>query len=194
MNFITSFSLSIFLLISLQISSSAQTGTDFNAFQSRNAFHLEIGGKAWGGSLNYERRYILRPDLRFSWQVGISKRFGGTWTRDPDIDRDLLIPITLHLMYGKGNHQAEIALGTTLKTINGFSSGNVRYPTIEGGFWMMGVGQAGYRFQLPDYGPVIRVFYSPIYQYLNRHTAGEQSFYHWFGLSVGWSLKHAYVG
>lgn len=184
----------LFLLLSLFIGGQAQSGTDFNAFRSRNAFHLEAGGKAWRWSLNYERRYFLRPDLRFSWQFGVSKRFGGNWTPDPDSQRDLLIPITLHLMYGGGNHQAEVALGTTLKTINGFSSGNVRFPTIEGGFWMMGVGQLGYRYQSPDYGPVIRVFYSPIYQYLNKHTVGEKSFYHWFGVSLGWALKHAYVG
>ncbi len=179
------------LLSSLAV---AQSGTDFNAFRSRNAFHLEAGGKAWGWSLNYERRYILSADLRFSWQLGVSKRIGNDWTPDPDRERDFLIPISLHLMYGGGKHQAEAALGTTLKTIHGFSSGNVRYPTLEGGFWMMGVGQLGYRFQSPDYGPVFRVFYSPIYQYLNRHTVGEKSFYHWFGVSVGWALKHAYVG
>lgn len=184
----------VFIFLGLFISSQAQSGTDLNAFQSRNIFHLEVGGKAWGYSLNYERRYILRSDLRFSWQFGVSRRTGNSWTPDPDAQRNLLLPVSVHLMYGEGNHQAEVALGTTLKTRTGFSSGNTRFPTIEGGFWMMGVMQAGYRYQAPDYGPVFRIFYSPIYQYLNQHTVGEKSFYHWFGISLGWALKHAYVG
>ena len=171
-----------------------QSGTELGAFHSRNSFHLEVGGKAWGGSLNYERRYIPYENLRWAWQLGVGRRMDARWIPDPDEESNLLFPISVHLMYGPDHHQLEVSLGTTLKTTTGFSRGNVGYPTIEGGFRMMGTCQIGYRYQPHVYGPVFRVFYSPIYQYLNQHTPGEPSFFHWLGVSLGWALKHAYVG
>lgn len=174
----------------------AQSAPDYNDFQARNAFHIELGGRAILWSLNYERRYILNESTRWAFQVGVGNQLGEPNMRQQRLGLDssnLMFPLSLHLLKGRSRHQLEVGLGATVQTRQSIRQGNVRYPQLERGSRLTGVGLIGYRFHSHLSGPVFRLFYSPLYQYLNRHPDEGTGFHHHFGLSVGWALQNVKV-
>jgi hypothetical protein len=180
----------------LSTAAHAQSSPHYNDFQARNSFHFELGGRAIPWSLNYERRYILNETTRWAFQLGVGNRMGEPNMRQQRLGLDssnLMFPLSLHLMKGRSRHQLEVGLGVTVQARHSIRQGNVRYPRLERGSRLAGAALIGYRFHPHLSGPVFRLFYSPLYQYLNRPPDQSNGFHHNFGLSVGWALQNVKV-
>ncbi len=169
--------------------------TNYNAFRARNAFYIEVGGQTWTISLNYERRYHLSEKTRLYWHVGVGEG-GFSFAPEPNYLDNFSVPVGLSASYGKGRHQLEGGLGTTMRMQFDFNTGNnnTSNPAFRGKVKFMGVPHIGYRYSPPIGGLVIRVIYSPIFRYINHRAGLDRAWRPWFGVSIGYALRNVEVG
>jgi hypothetical protein len=163
-----------------------------NAYWSRNAFFLELGGKAWAYSLNYERRVVLSPMVRLGIQAGL----GINLIEDPPDfmhGGNLLLPFSLNWMIGKSENQFEAGFGTTVQGTSSFKFGQINYPTLGDKVKAIGFLHLGYRYHPPLGGLVFRVGYTPMFRYLNFFPPGGKHIQHWAGISIGIAPKNVNI-
>jgi hypothetical protein len=166
------------LLVGMASFSVAQQGL------SRNAFFVEGLGLGSFYSLNYERSYYVGEYLRLGSRIGIAP-----WGADNNYTINL--PLSLHLIYGRDLHRAEVGAGLAWQFYSGISQGAVIAPS-----WKK-IDQAryslylGYRYQPQTGGFLFRLGYQP---FLNgmAENAGyiREGFVHWAGVSVGYALPY----
>lgn len=142
----------------------------------RHAVYAEAGGAGGYFSLNYER--LLKP-LKTNLLLLARGGIGTLNRRDYNgkLNPDLLIPLGIHLIYGK-KHRIETGVGETITRIVRHSEALQR-PKASAGFntWLY----LGYTYRANKPGFMIRIAYTPILE-LNRY------FRHWGGLSLGYTF------
>ncbi|MBA4852466.1 hypothetical protein [Emticicia sp. BO119] len=140
-----------------------------------NSIYVEALGMGGYGSINYERFIYQQKKLHIGVRLGV-----GTYRlRDfeTNLNPDITIPFALNAYYGK-THHAEVGIGQTFTSIVGASTVDFRVNrqnSLSSNFTV------GYRYQKSNGGMMVRVNYSPI-------VSINQSFKHWYGLSVGYSF------
>lgn len=147
-------------------------------FHSRNSFFVEGGGKAVYYSLNYERRYLISESHKIGAQVGVAPAIG-----------QILFPISVNSITGATAHQLETGLGLTLVSESKVVTGRYNYHGL-GEMNTIGTAHLGYRYQPPLGGLLIRVGYTPLFAITADAPFDGPRFVHWFGISLGISLKN----
>jgi hypothetical protein len=153
-----------------------------NPSKYRHLVYLDVLGIGGLGSINYEHDRILKN--KFS--VGVSGGFSTIHLRDytRKFNPDLIFPLSLHVLYGN-IHQIEIGVGQTIssipKTIHTYIHTYIHTQHIRA----INFGTtltAGYRFQHPKTGLMLRCGYTPLID-KNRY------YKHWGVISIGYVFK-----
>ncbi len=147
-------------------------------FHSRNSFFVEGGGKAVYFSLNYERRYLISESHKIGVQVGVAPAAG-----------QVFFPISVNSITGATAHQLETGLGVTFFSKSKVVTGRYNYHGL-GEVNTIGTAHLGYRYQPSLGGLLIRVGYTPLFAITTDASFDGPRFVHWFGISLGISLKN----
>lgn len=136
------------------------------AHAQRGVF-LELGGSGGLGSVNYERTL-------HEWEkLALTGRGGLSFT---PIDRNngtvIGIPLMVNLVLGEGNWQGEVGIGQGLSI------------TTRGQPFVMGLAQAGVRYQGAGKRIYYHMNYTPLISYLIDFQVQQ-----WAGISIGYELK-----
>lgn len=145
----------------------------------KNALYAELGGNGGSYSVNYERafspRFLLRVGFA-SWSS--SEAFGGEESKTT-------IPVMLNSLFGSGSHRIEGGLGFMLgsEKFTGDVNQTGRPESKENIFALTGT--AGYRYQKPSGGIVLRAGLTP---FLNLGDSEYPDFNFSGGVSVGYAF------
>jgi hypothetical protein len=145
----------------------------------RNAAFLELGGPGLLYSVNYERTVQARLALRGGFsrfalvEQGTDRSMGAT-----------LFPLTAAALVGKGGHHLECGIGATLGAFDGNLNVAVGEPRARVPF-VAGVGQVGYRYQVPASGLLLRAAFTPLLTGTRFMPLGSPVL-PWGGISAGW--------
>ncbi len=142
---------------------------------ANNSLNIEVLGKAGYGSVNYERQFHTRGDIRFYLRAGLGTYniYDFTGVFNPDI----ILPISLLVTYGIP-HGIEAGTGNIFSSIVQTDTetwGPQRFNRSSAAF------SFGYRYQKQEGGFVFRIGYKPVFEFF-------RSFVHWGGLSFGYTF------
>ncbi len=133
---------------------------------SKDYLHLELGGTAGLGSIQWERSFQARAGIEYSWVCGFS-----TFPIDANNGIVFLVPTLLRCSVGESEHRAELSIGQVLSL------------STKGSMFSMFTPAVGYRYQQTKSRWVYAIRYTPIISYLLQFQ-----YQHWVGLNVGYQL------
>ena len=137
-----------------------------SAQKNRYAF-FELGGSGGFGSFNFEKCFLQKGNIDFTFRSGISFT---------PIDRNngvgIIFPLLVNMQVGNGSNKLEVGVGQGI-TI-----------TTKGNFFFLMPALIGWRYQKPDKRIFYRVSYTPLISYLF-----DFQYQHFAGLSIGYTLK-----
>jgi hypothetical protein len=134
-------------------------------------FFLEAGGSGGFGSLNLDRLFYAKKNVRWSYRAGASYSPGNNNQGSTPVI--LIFPTLINFIYGKKDHFAEAGAGQSLAL-----SSN---PAIFSRLTL----NAGYRFQRNEGGWFFRVSYTPLVSFIY-----DFQWQHWGGIGIGYTLKN----
>lgn len=140
-----------------------------------HAIYLEAGGAAGYGSINYEKSILHHRDLTLHIRMGVGTFRIVDYTRD--FNPDLLIPLSLHFLFGR-DHHLEVGAGNTFSSIV-HAENETFAPERDFGFHAHFF--LGYRYQKKEGGILLRGGYTPLIE-------SYRNFRHWAGISVGYAF------
>lgn len=160
-------------LLSAALLSAAFAAPAVHAQHGNNALHAEVGGAAVLGSINYER--VIGGS--------VSARVGLGWLPGLDYGDELLAPLMLNFLAGRGVHRLEVGAGAVLAyALGGEVEGEVAPAGWEETY---AAGTLAYRMEPAEgsafHGGIYRVGFTPVY------NNGEM--YPLFGVSAGFYLS-----
>jgi hypothetical protein len=134
----------------------------------RKSLFLEIAGSGGFGSINYEKHFLKKRNIEFTWRAGLSIA---------PIDRNngagIVFPLMINSLIGKSSHKIELGLGQGI-TI-----------TTKGQFFALTTVAIGYRYQLEAKRWFYRVTYTPLVSYLV-----DLQIQQWGGISIGYTFNN----
>jgi hypothetical protein len=150
-----------------------------SADRARNSVYLELFGNGGVYSLNYDRALTEGLRVRVGFAGWTSQDlFGG-----PDTSMRT-VPVSLHLLRGRGRHQADIGGGI----VTGRKTRDTDFPGESGSFTSV-IGVIGYRYQRPEGGFVFRAGFTPFYGFGDEDDAYPQKgFLSSVGVSLGFGF------
>jgi hypothetical protein len=160
-------------LLSAALLSAAIAAPAVHAQHGNDALHAEVGGAAMLGSINYER--VIGGS--------VSARVGLGWLPGLDYGDELLAPLMLNFLAGRGVHRLEVGAGAVLAYgLGGGTEGDVKPAGWDEGYV---AGTLAYRMEPAEgsafHGGIYRVGFTPVYSH------GEM--YPLFGVSAGFYLS-----
>lgn len=158
-------------------------GTTCLAQNSKHKLFFEAGGSGGLASFNYEHWFppSTRPHTGWDGDDGISKfqfTFRGGIGLSP-IDKNngwvIVLPAMFNCIYGKHTSAHRLEFGAGIAP---------SITTTLGGAYIKSPLMFGYRFAPKDKRIFLRADYTPIFGWLV-----DVQWQHWFGVSVGYTLK-----
>ena len=150
-----------------------------SADPARNSVYLELFGNGGMYSLNYDRELTEGVRVRVGFAGWTAQDFFG----GPDVSMQT-IPVSLHLLRGRGRHQADIGGGI----VTGRKTRDSDFPGDSANFMSL-VGIIGYRYQRPESGFVFRAGFTPFYGLGDEDDAyPEKGFLPSVGVSLGFGF------
>jgi len=158
-----------------------------NPAKKTKAIYFEFLGSGLIYSLNYEQTILKSAGLRF----GISYISS---TSEENKIRMAVFPLMLSYLYGSSNHKLELGFGVdvfagrvkltgdrvSFKFLYADISTGVRNPVDTSGVDFALISAVGYRYQPEDSGLILRLTFTPIFDF-SRITP-------WVGISVGYAF------
>ena len=158
-----------------------------NPAKKTQAIYFEFLGNGLIYSLNYEKTILKSLSFRF----GIS--YISSTSKENKI-RMAVFPLMLNYLYGSSNHKLEIGFGAdvfagrikltgdrvSFKFLYADISTGVRNPVNISGVGFALISAIGYRYQPEDRGLILRVTFTPMFDF-SRITP-------WVGISVGYAF------
>lgn len=129
----------------------------------QKAIFLELGGNGGLASINYEMPVLKNLESDFNLRFGFSMS-----PVDKNNGNVLVFPVMFNGTLGK-KHAFEYGIGQTFSV------------TTKGAFFIMGIAQAGYRYNFSSKPLFLRVNYTPIISYIL-----DFQWQHWGGVSIGY--------
>ncbi len=152
---------------------------NYKEYPARNAFFIELGGNMGLYSLNFDRIYFYKKQLKISSRVGIASHLNGVYVEPEAVLENNFILL-------KNPHHLELGFGITLHR---------RYNEIpnkpDNYFWeniWFSVWRCGYRFQKQEDGFFFRIGLTPVIMSKDIEGLHSNYFQLWAGLSVGVSF------
>ncbi len=133
----------------------------------RKSIFLEIAGSGGIGSINFEKQFLKKENVEFTWRAGLSLA-----PIDKNNGTGIVFPLMLHSLIGKNSHKLELGLGQGI-TI-----------TTKGSFFTLTTATLGYRYQSENKKWFYRVTYTPLFSYII-----DFQIQHWCGVSIGYTLN-----
>lgn len=153
------------------------TNTIAQKINAKNAVFAEIGGKGIVYSLNFDRLFYQKNNLKLSARVGL-----GYIPETRVYSSALFVPISLNVMYGKKSNYVEISLGQTLRLYPSYNVQGVDYPSYtESPLTFIGL---GYRYQKDQGG----LFFTSTLLASFVQQENTTKFSPWLGLGIGKSF------
>lgn len=152
---------------------------DFNKQPAKNSAFIELGGNAGLYSLNFDRIYLYKNDLKLSGRFGFAPEpHGHHFEQGYVIEHNIIL--------FSNPHHLEIGTGVTLQRRY-----NEKPGLPDNYFWeniWFGVLRAGYRFQKQEDGVFFKTGLTPII--LRNSAEGFDSgyFQFWLGVAIGISF------
>lgn len=161
------------ILLSAALLSAALAAPGLRAQQGKNAFHAEVGGSAVLGSFNYER--MIGSNM--------SARVGVGWLPGLDYGDELLAPVMLNFLAGRGVHRLEVGAGAVLAY--GLGGGIEGHTEPAGWEEAFATGTLAYRLEPAEgtrlHGGIYRLGFTPVY--------AHDEVYPLWGVSAGFYLS-----
>lgn len=134
--------------------------------KNKNVF-FELAGSGGFGSFNYEKTFLEKEKINYTWRTGISVT---------PIDKNngivFIFPVTANVLFGKTKHKLELGLGQGISV------------TTKGSFFTLGLLTAGYRYAHPDKKWFYRITYTPLVSYIFNFQIQQ-----WAGISIGYVIN-----
>lgn len=160
-------------LLTTVLLTAAAAAPGLRAQQGNHAVHAEVGGPGLLGSINYER------------VIGgtVSARVGVGWLPGLDYGDDLLAPVMLNFLAGRGVHRLEVGAGAVLAY--GLGGGIEGHSEPAGWEEAFATGTLAYRLEPGEgsrlHGGIYRLGFTPVY--------GHGEMYPLWGVSAGFYLS-----
>lgn len=152
---------------------------DYNKDPAKNAMFIELAGNAGFFSLNYERLYLYREQVKLGARAGFAPSFNGIYIEQ-------IYLIENNFIFFRNPHHLELGVGATLQRRY-----NERPGSTDVYFWeniFFGVCRAGYRYQKQDDGFFLRAGLTPVVTSHDALGSHPSYFMLWGGVSVGLSF------
>ncbi len=152
---------------------------DYNLNPAKFATFIELGGNGGLYSLNIDRIYYYKEQLKLSARLGFAPMFNGIYIEQAYIAEQNFILF-------KNPHHLEVGLGATLERLY-----NEKPNQPNQYFWenlVFGVTRCGYRYQKQDDGFFLRTAITPIIMSHDALGSHPNYFRFWAGVSVGVSF------
>ncbi len=176
---------SLFLLFFIPLSILAQedynlkSTRDYKLKPSKTACFIELGGNAGLYSINVDRIYFYRPNLKISGRVGFAINMNSIYYEP-------IIVVENNFIFLKNPHHLELGLGGTLQRRY---NEKPNQPDIYN--WeniLFSVWRFGYRYQKQDDGLFFRTAITPIITSNDALGFHPNYFQFWIGISIGMSF------
>lgn len=148
------------------------------AMEAKNAVYLEVGGNAFGYSLNYERIVFQKNKLKLGARIGISLVPENTFY---GIAPYPIVPLEMIALLGKSNHHLETGIGVTPYVGYSYHDGYPGVAFLEEKLEAAATFRLGYRYQKPNGGFMARVGIMPF-------LTSDGYLLPWGGISIGKSF------
>jgi hypothetical protein len=163
---------SVLILLTLNLSGQDSESNNFNF---KNSLQIEAGGHGLFYSLNYERVIFNGNSFKTTAQAGISYYPQKTGIRD------LWMPIVVNELFSFNKHHLELGAGYVVI--------REAYRDLEGNpeFWFWSgilTGRLGYRYQLPGRRIILRLGFTPFFEFEDHHYEFHPS----GGLAIGFGF------
>jgi len=152
---------------------------DYNLKPSKTAFFIELGGNAGLYSLNVDRIYFYRPNLKISGRVGFAINMNSIYYEP-------IIVVENNFIFLKKPHHLELGFGGTLQ--RRFNEKPNQSAIFNWENILFSVWRFGYRFQKQDDGLFFRTAVTPIIMSNDALGFHPNYFQFWFGISIGVSF------
>lgn len=152
---------------------------DYNRQPARNAGFIELGGNAGLFSLNFDRIYFYKENLKVSGRVGFAPEPHGHYFEQVYLAENCFILF-------KNPHHLELGLGATVQRRY-----NERPDQPDNYFWeniWFGVLRAGYRYQRQDDGVFMKAGLTPVLMSSDAEGFHPGYFQLWLGAAIGMSF------
>lgn len=155
---------------------------DYSKEPALNANFIEIlGNSGFLFSLNWDRIFLYKPNLKISGRIG-----AGIWPSGPNIEQSYVIEN--NYIFLDGDHHLEIGPGVTLwRKYNPVCSDTSTYPKYKWENVWFGMFRLGYRYQKNEEGFFFKAGLTP-YPYRKYDCKSEWFPEHWnylFGIAIG---------
>ena len=178
-----SYCLFFFLIFSLlsraQDDYAGPIGRDYSKKPAKTAGFIELGGNAGLYSINIDRIYYYKENLKLSARLGFAPHLNTIYIEQEYVAEN-------NFIFFKNPHHLELGLGMTVQRRY-----NERPNQIDNYFWeniLFGVARCGYRYQKQDDGFFVRAALTPIFMSNDALGFHSNYFQFWGGVSVGVSF------
>jgi hypothetical protein len=152
---------------------------DYSKNPAKTATFIELGGNAGLYSLNIDRIYLYKENVKLSARAGFSPTFNGIY-----IEQNYVLEN--NFIFFSGTHHLEVGLGATIQRRY-----NEKPNQIDHYFWeniFYSVWRCGYRFQKQDDGFFLRAAITPVIMKNDAEGFHSNYFQFWAGVGVGVSF------
>lgn len=152
---------------------------DYSLSPAKTACYIELGGNAGLYSLNVDRIYFYRPNLKISGRVGLAINMNSIYYEP-------IIVLENNFIFLKNPHHLELGLGVTMQRRYNEKPNqpdNYSWENILFSVW-----RCGYRYQKQEDGLFFRAAVTPIIMSNDAVGFHPNYFQFWLGLSIGMSF------
>jgi hypothetical protein len=146
--------------------------------KAKNAVYLELGGNAFGYSLNYERIVYQQNMLQVGARIGVSLVPENTFF---GIASYPIVPLEMIALFGKRTHHLETGIGVTPYVGYQYYVGAIGVDFLKEKLEAAVTFRLGYRYQKPNGGFMARVGIMPF-------LSSDGYLLPWAGISIGKSF------
>lgn len=156
---------------------------DYSKDPALNANFIEIlGNSGFLFSVNWDRIFLYKPDLKISGRIGV-----GIWPSGPNIEQSYVVEN--NYIFLDGDHHLEVGPGLTLwRKYNPVCSDTSQYdPKYKWENVWFGMFRLGYRYQKNEEGFFFKAGFTP-FPYRKYDCASEWFPARWnylFGIAIG---------
>ncbi|MFO0321228.1 MAG: hypothetical protein ACK504_02230 [Bacteroidota bacterium] len=152
---------------------------DYNLKPSKFSAFIEFGGNAGLFSLNADRIYYYRKDIKISSRIGFALHMN-------NIYMEPIILLENNFILFKNPHHLELGLGATIQRRFNEKENEPNLYAWENIFFS--VWRCGYRFQKQDDGLFLRAALTPVIMRKDDVSFQSNYFQFWAGVSIGMSF------